>query len=128
MNPLFYAENENHVSKGIADFPGKIYIRDHLGAMDYALNELKRHWKEKDRMVFWVDASAPMEDIAGIVVVYKEYPNDHSAKWITNGFYITRRMKSDAAETLVIMQAMTIIYERIQYDNACTIPSIVVIY
>jgi len=69
-----YAGNENHVSEGIADFRGKIYIRDHLGAMDYALNELKRHWKEKDRMVFWVDGSAPKEDIAGIGVVYKEYP------------------------------------------------------
>jgi len=45
-----------------------------------------------------------------------------------NGFHITRRMKSDAAETLAIMQAMTIVYERIQYDNACTILSIVVIY
>ena len=41
---------------------------------------------------------------------------------------MTRRMKSDAAETLAIMQAMTIVYKRIQYDNACTIPSIVVIY
>lgn len=120
-----YTGNENHVSEGIAGFPGKIYIRDHLGAMDYALNELKRHWKEKDRMVFWVGASAPKGDIAGIGVVYKEYPGDHSAKWIMNSFHITRRMKSDAAETLTIMQAMTIVYERIQYDNACTIPSIV---
>ena len=45
-----------------------------------------------------------------------------------NGFRITRRMKSDAAGTLAIIQAMTIVYKRIQYDNACTIPSIVVIY
>lgn len=123
-----YARNKNHVSEGIADFPGKIYIRDRLSAMDYALNELKRHWKEKGRVVFWVDASAPKEDIAGIGVVYKEYPDDHSAKWIMNGFHIARRMKSDAAETLATMQAMTIVYERIQYDNACTIPSIAVIY
>ena len=122
-----YAGNENHVSEGIADLPGKIYIRDHLGTMDYALNELKRHWKEKDHMVFRVDASAPKEDIAGIGVVYKEYPGDHSAKWIMKGFHITRRMKPDAAETLAIMQAMTIVYKRIQYDNACTISSIVVI-
>ena len=78
-------------------------------------------------MVFWVDASTP-EDIAGIGVVYKEYPGDHSAKWILNGFHITRRMKSDAAQALAIMQAMTIVYERIRYDNACTISSIVVIY
>lgn len=49
-----YARNENHVSEGIADFPGKIYIRNHLGAMGYALNEFKRHRKEKDRMVFWL--------------------------------------------------------------------------
>jgi hypothetical protein len=42
--------------------------------MDYALNESKRHWKEKDRMVFWVDASALKEDIAVIGVVYKGYP------------------------------------------------------
>ena len=47
-----YARNDNHVSEGIADFPSKIYIRDHLSAIDYALNESKRHWKEKDRMVF----------------------------------------------------------------------------
>lgn len=46
------ARNENHVSEGIGDLPGKIYIHDHLGAMDYALNEFKRRQKEKDRMVF----------------------------------------------------------------------------
>ena len=108
-----YARNENHVSEGIGDFPGKIYIRDHLGAMDYALNEFKRHQKGNDRMVFWVDASTSKEDIAGIGVVYKEYPGDHSAKWIMNGFRITRRMKSGAAEALAIMQATTIVYERI---------------
>ena len=41
-----YARNENHVSEGIGDLPGKICIRDRLGAMGYALNEFKRHQRK----------------------------------------------------------------------------------
>lgn len=76
------------IDRGVTCFVGRVTIRPHLEAMEYALDEYEGRRKVPGRMALWVDGSRSTSGMSGTAVVFRDNPRVVGSKWTVTAYTV----------------------------------------